>query len=453
MDIIKLITVILLILCTAFFVASEYSVIRVRISRIDQLAAAGNKKAAAVQSILSKLDEYLSACQLGNTLTALALGWIGESTIEHLLAPLFELLHVPASIEAVASFLIAFMLLTFFEVVVGELVPKSFAIQLAEPMAMFFSRPLIVFYKLTYPINWFLSRSSRLITGWFGVKPAGEHETIQTEAELRLALSEGYKSGQINPFEYRYLNNIFELDNLAVQGIMVPRTEIEAVPRDMRLDEFVKFEDSSRYAYYPVTIDRDKDRIVGLLDTRELQGLFLRGKVSGSEPAGDYAKPIIQVIDTIRAQSLLLKMQKEGIKMAVLQDEFGGTTGIVTIEDILESIVGEIDDEPGEVQQEEDVVKLEDGLYRISAKAPLHEINNRLHAGLESGEAHTLGGWMLTRKYDLVTGGKVSSKNYQFTVVEMDRGQLKWIEARKLSREEMLNKAGSQSGKVSSSAH
>ncbi|ANS74150.1 hypothetical protein AWM70_05790 [Paenibacillus yonginensis] len=439
MDIIKLITVILLILCTAFFVASEYSVIRVRISRIDQLAAAGNKKAAAVQNILSKLDEYLSACQLGNTLTALALGWLGESTIEHLLAPVFELLHVPASIESVLSFLIAFMLLTFFEVVVGELVPKSFAIQMAEPMAMFFSRPLIIFYKITYPINWFLSRSSRLITGWFGVKPAGEHETVQTEAELRLALSEGYKSGQINPFEYRYLNNIFELDKLAVQGIMVPRTEIKSVPRDMRLADFLENENSSRFAYYPVTLNHDKDRIVGIVDTRELLGSFIRRQSVGSELVGQFSKPVIHVIDTIRAQNLLLKMQQEGIKMAVLQDEFGGTTGIVTIEDIIESIIGEIGDEPYSPDQEDEIIKLEEGLYRINPKVPLHEINNRLHAELETGEAHTLGGWMLTRKYDIAAGGSLRSRKYIFTVKEMDRGQLKWIEARRLSREEQAD--------------
>jgi CBS domain containing-hemolysin-like protein len=452
MDIVRLLTVILLILCTAFFVASEYSVIRVRISRIDQLAAAGNRKAAAVQSILSRLDEYLSACQLGNTLTALALGWLGESTIEHLLAPVFGLFHIPESLEALLSFLIAFMLLTFFEVVVGELVPKSFAIQLAEPMAMFFSRPLIIFYKLTYPINWFLSRSSRLITGWFGIKPAGEHETVQTEAELRLALSEGYKSGQINPFEYRYLNNIFELDKLAVQGIMVPRTEIHAIPQHMLLEEFVKQEDSTRYAYYPVTVEGDKDRIIGIVDTREMLGRYIRQEVSGTGRVGQYAKPVIHIIDTIRAQNLLLNMQKEGIKMAVLQDEFGGTTGIVTIEDILESIVGEIDDEPYNPNREENFTELGDGRYLIHPQVPLYEINNRLHAGLESGEAHTLGGWMLARKYDIAAGGALRSRNVLFTVKEMERGRIKWIEARKLTREEQAELKNNEAG-AGSPAH
>lgn len=429
MDVVRLIVIILLILCTAFFVASEYSVIRVRISRIDQLAAGGSKKAKAVQNILSKLDEYLSACQLGNTLTALALGWLGESTIEHVLAPVFEWLHIPGSIESVLSFLIAFMILTFLEVVVGELVPKSFAIQLAEPMAMFFSRPLIIFYKITYPINWFLSRSSRLFTGWFGLKPIGEHETVQSEAELRLALSEGYKSGQINPFEYRYLNNIFELDKLAVQGIMVPRTRIKSVPRDMRIEMFLQNKDLSHYALYPVTIDNDKDRIVGLIDTRELLGRYVRNELGASQLIGQQMKPIIRVIDTIRAQSLLLKMQKEGIKMAVLQDEFGGTTGIVTIEDIIESIIGEIDDEPQDpARQDEEITELAEGHYRLAPTLPLFELNNRFHLQLEAGEAHTLGGWILARQYDIATGGSIRWKDVQFTVSEMDQGQLKWIE-------------------------
>ncbi|AWB44463.1 hypothetical protein DCC85_09650 [Paenibacillus sp. CAA11] len=433
MDIVKLSTVLLLILLTAYFVASEYSIIRVRISKIDQLAAAGNKKAQAVQNILSRLDEYLSACQLGNTLTALALGWLGESTIEHLLSPLFELMHIPSSVESILSFLIAFLLLTYLEVVIGELVPKSFAIQVAEPMAMFFSRPLIVFYRVTFPFNWFLSRSSRLITGLFGLKSANEHEVVQTEAELRLALSEGYKSGQINPFEYRYLNNIFELDKLAVQGIMVPRTQIKAVSEKERVDQFLKIIGDTPFDLYPVTRNHDKDQIVGMIHTKQLLTQYVRGLVTPDEAVAKHMTPVIKVIDTIRAQHLLLKMQKEGIKMAVLQDEFGGTTGVVTIEDIVESIVGEIDDEPAEPEEEAaDIIALGDDRYRIHARAPFHEVNSILHAGLQTGEAFTLGGWLLSRKYDIRQGESISYRSYTFRVTEMKQERIEWIEVQKV---------------------
>lgn len=223
MEIVKIIFVVLLIALTAFFVASEYSVIRVRVSRINQLVTEGNKNARAVKHIISRLDEFLSACQLGTTLTSMALGWLGESTVERMIHPLFELMHTPESVESIVSFIIAFLILTYFEVVIGELVPKSFAIQIAEPMALFFARPLIIFYKITYPFNWILSRSSRFITGIFGVKPISEEDAALSEAELRFALTEGYRSGEITPTEYRYLNNVFDFDERDAREIMVPR--------------------------------------------------------------------------------------------------------------------------------------------------------------------------------------------------------------------------------------
>ncbi|MBP2000914.1 CBS domain containing-hemolysin-like protein [Paenibacillus shirakamiensis] len=435
-NITNLIIIVLLILLTAFFVASEYSVIRVRISRIDQLASAGNRKAKAVQDILSKLDEYLSACQLGNTLTALALGWLGEDTIEHILHPVFEWIHTPESLEGIISFILAFAILTFLEVVVGELVPKSFAIQLAEPMAMFFARPLIIFYKITYPINWFLSRSSRLITGLFGVKPANAHESVQTEAELRLALSEGYKSGQLNKFEYRYLNNIFELDRLAVQGIMVPRTQMMTVSTDESIQDFLEQIEEHQFDRYPVTLDGDKDHIVGMVHTKELLTAVLHRSLDMQQPVTVLMRPIIQVIDTIRAQDLLLKMQKEGIHLTVLKDEFGGTTGLVTTEDIIESIVGEIDDQPIQTIASKSVKKLSDNHYLMHSTINLTEVNHLLRIRIATLESFTLGGWLLSKKFDLKPGDQFTERDYLFVVKDMEDGQHMWVDVTKIEQEQ-----------------
>lgn len=429
METINVILVILLILLTAFFVASEYSIIRVRVSRINQLAEEGNKNARAVQSIISKLDEFLSACQLGTTLTSLALGWLGESTIEELLHPLFVLLHIPEAITSILSFILAFLLLTYFEVVIGELVPKSFAIQVAEPMALFFARPMIVFYRITYPFNWVLSRSSRLITGLFGVKPISEHEAAQSEAELRFALSEGYKSGSITPTEYRYLNNVFDFDELVGSEIMVPRTEMIYIAQDATLARFYEIVKEEPFSLLPVALEGDKDKIIGLLNVKEVLRDVVQAQHSPEEPIVPFIRPVLQLIETVPARELLGRMQKDNIHMAVLLDEYGGTAGIVTLEDVLEEIVGDIpsksDSEPPTTPA---ITKLGDKHYQLQPQALIHEVNRRLGTDIEAGEAYTIGGWIWSRKFNVREGDSVVEDGFAFTVTRMEQQHIRAIE-------------------------
>lgn len=429
METINVILVILLILLTAFFVASEYSIIRVRVSRINQLAEEGNKNARAVQSIISKLDEFLSACQLGTTLTSLALGWLGESTIEELLHPLFVLLHIPEAITSILSFILAFLLLTYFEVVIGELVPKSFAIQVAEPMALFFAHPMIVFYRITYPFNWVLSRSSRLITGLFGVKPISEHEAAQSEAELRFALSEGYKSGSITPTEYRYLNNVFDFDELVGSEIMVPRTEMIYIAQDATLARFYEIVKEEPFSLLPVALEGDKDKIIGLLNVKEVLRDVVQAQHSPEEPIVPFIRPVLQLIETVPARELLGRMQKDNIHMAVLLDEYGGTAGIVTLEDVLEEIVGDIpsksDSEPPPTPA---ITKLGDKHYQLQPQALIHEVNRRLGTDIEAGEAYTIGGWIWSRKFNVREGDSVVEDGFAFTVTRMEQQHIREIE-------------------------
>ncbi|ANF98325.1 hemolysin family protein [Paenibacillus bovis] len=438
METLNVIIVILLILLTSFFVASEYSIIRVRISRINQLAEEGNKNAKAVQYIISKLDEFLSACQLGTTLTSLALGWLGESTIEELLHPLFVWLQIPASLTSVLSFLIAFLLMTYFEVVIGELVPKSFAIQVAEPMALFFARPMIVFYKITYPFNWVLSRSARVITGLFGVKPLSEQEVAQSEAELRFALSEGYKSGSITPTEYRYLNNVFDFDELVGSEIMVPRTEIIYIAQDASLAQFYDIIREEPYSLIPVALGGDKDRIIGLLNVKEVLRDAVNRSHAPTDPIAPFIRPVLQLIETVPARELLGQMQKENIHMAVLLDEYGGTAGMVTLEDILEEIVGDIpsksDTEPLSTPA---ISKLGDKHYKLQPQALIHEVNRRLGTDIEAGEAYTIGGWILSRKFNIREGQSVIEEHYEFTVTRMEQHHIREIEVQPHEPEEM----------------
>lgn len=213
MEIVNLIFVAVLIALTAFFVASEFAIIRIRSSRVDQLIAEGNKTAISVKKVITHLDEYLSACQLGITLTALGLGWLGEPTVARLLEPLFVKWSIPSSVSHIVSVVIAFSLITFLHVVVGELAPKTLAIQKAEAVSFLFAKPLIWFYRIMFPFIWALNGSARLLTKAFGLEAVSENEMAHSEEELRIILSESYKSGEINQSEFKYVNKIFEFDD------------------------------------------------------------------------------------------------------------------------------------------------------------------------------------------------------------------------------------------------
>jgi CBS domain containing-hemolysin-like protein len=206
-----LVIIAILIALTAFFVTSEFAIVKIRSSRIDQLIEEGNSKAVSAKKVISNLDEYLSACQLGITITALGLGWIGESTIEHMLSPLFQKINIPEGATQILSVGIAFATITFLHVVVGELAPKTLAIQKAELITLVMSRPLILFYKIMYPFIWVLNGSARIVSSIFGLKPVSENEIAHTEEELRIILSESFKSGEINQSEFKYVNLIIEL--------------------------------------------------------------------------------------------------------------------------------------------------------------------------------------------------------------------------------------------------
>lgn len=269
MDIFNVVTIAILIALTGFFVASEFAIVKIRSSRIDQLIEEGSSSAISAKKVISNLDEYLSACQLGITITALGLGWLGESTFERLLRPLFIGLHIPESITQILSIGCAFAAITFLHVVVGELAPKTLAIQKAEAITLVMSRPLILFYKIMYPIIWVLNGSARVTARFFGVKPVLENEIAHTEDELRIILSESYKSGEINQSEFKYVNKIFEFDNRIAKEVMVPRTEMVSLSKDDTLETFLQVLREEKFTRYPI-IDGDKDHIIGLVNIKEV---------------------------------------------------------------------------------------------------------------------------------------------------------------------------------------
>ncbi|MEM5017136.1 hemolysin family protein [Metabacillus indicus] len=436
MDIVNLIFVAILIALTAFFVASEFAIVKIRSSRLDQLIAEGKKGAVAAKKVTTHLDEYLSACQLGITVTALGLGWLGEPTVERLLRPVFDNFSINESLSHVLTFGIAFASVTFLHVVIGELAPKTVAIQKAEAVTLLFATPLIWFYRIMFPFIWVLNGSARVITGLFGLKPASEHELAHTEEELRIILSESYESGEINQSELKYMNKIFEFDDRVAKEIMVPRTEIVAASVEKSFQENLETMSMEKYTRYPV-VNGDKDHVLGMINLKEIfTDIFsLSEEERKKSTIEKYIRPVIQVIESIPIHDLLIKMQKERVHMAILVDEYGGTAGLVTVEDIIEEIVGEIRDEFDQDEVPE-VQKKGDGHYLLDGKVLIYEVNNLLGLEIDDADVDTIGGWMLTENIDIKQGESIILDGYEFFTKEMDGHLIRVIEIFKLEEAE-----------------
>jgi len=431
LDTFNLILVILLIALTAFFVASEFSIIRVRSSRIDQLIEEGNKNAMAAKKVISNLDEYLSATQLGITIAALGLGWLGEPTVLHLIKPWFNLLHIPAQVAEILSFVIAFSLITFLNVVVGELAPKTVAIQKAEQVTLLLAKPLLFFHKIAFPFIWLLNHSARAVVKMLGFKQTNENEA-HSEEELRFILSDSYENGEINQSEFKYVSNIFEFDDRLAKEIMVPRTEILSISKDETLEDFVNMAKQERYTRYPV-VEGDKDHVIGLINLKEVFADLIKKQNNRFNKIETYTRPIIRVMENIPIHDLLLKMQKERIHMAILMDEYGGTAGLVTVEDILEEIVGEIRDE-FDNDEVPSIQVLSDGHYILDAKLLIKEVNDLLDLEIDDEDIDTIGGWILTENYDVSLGDIIQKQDFAFKVIEMEDHTIRFIEVQKVKQ-------------------
>lgn len=429
----------ILIAFTGFFVAAEFAIVKVRSSRIDQLVAEGKRGALAAKKVTTNLDEYLSACQLGITVTAMGLGWLGEPTIEKLLHPLFEKWNLNPSISSVLTFGLAFMIMTYLHVVVGELAPKTMAIQKAERVTLLLAGPLMMFYKVMYPFIWVLNGSARVVTGLFGLKPASEHEVAHTEEELRLILSDSYESGEINQAEYKYVNNIFEFDNRIAKEIMVPRTEIVGFYLEESVEEHMKVIQNERYTRYPI-FGEDKDDIIGMVNVKDFFIRYMTEDQKDLSSIRSYMRPIIEVMETTPIHDLLLQMQKKRIPMAVLYDEYGGTAGIVTLEDILEEIVGEIRDEYDE-DEAPPIQHVNEQHIIVDGKVLISEVKDLFGLHIEEDDVDTIGGWIMMQNHEIEEGQHVEAEGYEFKVLEKDAYQIKRVEIRKMEQEQEEEKA------------
>jgi CBS domain containing-hemolysin-like protein len=434
---IRLAAVAVLIAISAFFVATEFAVVRMRTTRVNQLVAEGNKRAINAKKVVDNLDEYLSACQLGITITSLGIGWLGEDAVAAVIEPLFHIVGLEnEAIITLISFILSFSIVTYVHVVMGELAPKTLAIQKAEGVALAVAKPLVIFHNVMFPFIKLLNVSARGVAAMFGLKGMNEGESAMSEEELRLTLSDSLKGGEINQSEYRYVNSIFEFDDRTAKEVMVPRTEIVGIDKDLTLKEVFEVIGVEQYTRYPV-IDGDKDHVLGLVNMKSLLTAYIKNpEVNGNKPITTYMRPIIRVFETAPISDLLLKIQRERIHMAILMDEYGGTSGLVTIEDIIEEIVGDIRDE-FDADEIPEVRKVKEGHYILDAKMLIENVNDFLGICIEEDDIDTIGGWVMTKNFDVVEGEKIYEQGYEFIVKELDGHHLLYLEVKKLTPEQV----------------
>ncbi len=331
----------LFIALTALFVGGEFAILKVRMSRIDQLISEGNKKAVLAKRVAHELDYYLSACQLGITITALVLGALGEPTVQRMLQPVFQYFEVPAAMATALSYAIALAVVTFLHVVIGELAPKTLAIQFPEKMTLLLAPPLYWFGVVMGPFIRILNGSAQKLLRRFGVEPAG-HETAYTEEELKLIVNESFKGGEINRTELAYLENLFAFDGRVLKEVMISKSNMVMLEEKMTLDEILKVLDEHDYTRYPVVGAGETEQIIGFINTKEMLTNIAAGRDGG---INDFLHEIPKVKETVLLKDVFIKMKQTRNHMTLVTDDAGITIGLVTMEDILTEIVGEMHDE------------------------------------------------------------------------------------------------------------
>lgn len=427
MDIITIINLLILavlIVLTAFFVASEFAVVKIRMSRIDQLIAEGNKKAHLAKKVASDLDYYLSACQLGITVTALGLGAIGKPAVERLMYPVFDLLNVSAATASIASYAIAFALVTFLHVVIGEMAPKTLAIQFSEKLTLMLAPYLYWFGKIMNPFIWALNGTSRVLLRSFGVKPAG-HEDIYSESELKIIMTQSFQGGEINQTKLDYMENVFSFDERVTRDIMVPRTALVTLDLNMTEQQIIATLDENYYTRYPVTQAGDKDLILGVVNVKKMLPHIVAGR---EHQLQQFVRTLPSVQEATPIQDAMIRMQKERVHMALVIDEYGGTSGVITMEDVLEELVGEIRDEFDD-DEVADIQPIDDTKYLINGRTLLDELEKQFGMTFENDEEiDTIGGWIQHYKgTDVQVGEVLEQDNYVWTVTEKDHLQIKQV--------------------------
>jgi CBS domain containing-hemolysin-like protein len=424
----KIAVVLLLVFLNGFFVAAEFAIVKIRITQLEPLVSAGVKRATVARHVVTHLDTYLSACQLGITLTSLALGWVGEPFVARLLEPMFLLTGITQpALNAAISFGVAFGIITFLHIVVGELAPKSLAIQRARKTTLAVAKPLHIFFVIFKPFISFLNASANFFLKLAGIGSATESELAHSEEELRILLSRGKT---FSPTGKNILLRAMELRNRTVREVMVPRIEIVFLSDEKSIEENMKTVLESQFTRYPLC-RQDLDNIVGMIHIKDI--LTVRESGHGGGGLFPMAREIPFVPETLPLERVLNMFLSKRVLMAIAVDEHGGTAGLITLENVIEELVGEIRDEfdvePARVQ------KVSDREFLVHGLMPLHDFARMFEFTPASKEAVSVSGYVIGLL------GKIPEKGASFQLGNW-KGTVDLIEGRKITAIRMTRMTG-----------
>ncbi|MGI8889787.1 MAG: hemolysin family protein [Chthoniobacterales bacterium] len=425
----KLASIGLLVFLNGFFVAAEFALVKIRLSQLEALAADGNVRAARAQTVASDLDAYLSACQLGITLASLGLGWVGEPFLAQILQPIFALIGVTSqTVITSVSFLVAFSVITFLHIVIGEQAPKILAIRKALPTALMVSGPLRLFYLIFKPAIWFLNASSNwVLKNVLRTEPVKEGELAHSEEELRLILDESEKSDEVSSIGRDILVNALDMRRRVVRDIMTPRGEVVYLDIEQTFDENVQKALESRHTRFPLCRGH-LDITLGLIHIKELVPMM-------RDPAPDLMKikrELIPVPEMMSLEKLLNIFLVRHAHLAIVVDEYGGTVGMVTMENILEELVGDIQDEFDAEKAE--FRKINDAEFMVDGGLGLYELRDLADIELENSDVSTVGGYVTHLLGHLPKQGEqVPIEDYIVTVSQTDGRRVGQLHFKKMA--------------------
>jgi CBS domain containing-hemolysin-like protein len=463
-DALNLFFIIFLIFLNGFFVAAEFAIVKVRGTKLQALVDRGSKRAVMAQHLLENLDEYLSACQLGITIASIVLGAVGEHFMrERVVAPLLHFMpFIPERVATAIAFILGTGIIVFLHVVLGEQAPKYVAIQRAEETTLWSSYPLKWFNVVMHPFIVVLNNSATFLLNLVGIEDPQGHDVPHSEDELRMIAVESQRTGNLTRDKLDLLENIFDFSNVLVRQIMVPRTEVAVFDLRRPLADNLATAERTAHSRYPL-VDGDLDQVVGVIHMKDLfwqlkdmelspqaaleaaerrNPMIAGGDIASHPPSSgaqfltSIAREALYVPETARINTLLREFQSKRIHMAMVVDEYGGVTGLVTFENVIEEIVGEVQDEFD--QETPRVRKISDSEFMLEGIATLDEVNDDTGLKLESEEADTIGGYVLSLLGRMPKpGDKVLAPGVELMVREMRRQRIHRVTARILTEEEI----------------
>ena len=417
----------LLLALNAFFVMAEFALVRIRKTRLEELKHRGDARASLALKMVTRIDTYLSAVQLGVTLASLGLGWMGEPAVASWVEPLV-FRYFPGSnfFLHTISIVISFAFVTFITVVLGELIPKTLAIQKTEEIALFSVWPLYIFHKLGWPVIILFERTSRILLSIFGIRPVKEMDMAHSEEELRMIVSASRRGGVLDQMESELIDNVFDFADRLAREVMIPRRDMVCLFVDDPYEDNLKTVRETAHTRYPLCRG-DKDHVLGMVHIRDLMNY---AEVCGDKPNfSSVMREVLMVPEAMSVAKLLQLMRHRRIHLAVVVDEYGGTAGLVALEDVIEEIVGNIQDEHDKPVEPE-VQRLGDGLYQFDGLVLLDDVLKLLNIRLEEHEEDTVGGYVFgalgrqPNKGDIVEIGA-----YQFKILKTDGFRVMRVQA------------------------